>query len=145
MVASQSNYIRWKNWCWSWSSITLAIWCEEPTHWNRPWCWERLSAGGERGDRGWDDWIASSTQWTWVWANSCINIVHGCIAGPHVDWKGLFIFKQTDEEGDSPPPQLDLDWWGHTMGFSTPAINRSLFVVWKRKREVQEKGGVIRR
>ena len=75
----------------------------------------------------------------------CINIVYGCIAGSHVDWKGLFIFKQTDEEGGSPPPQLDLDWWGHTMGFSTPAINRSLFVVWKRKTEVQEKGGVIRR
>ena len=21
-------------------------------------------------DRGWDDWMASLTQWTWVWANS---------------------------------------------------------------------------
>ena len=36
----------------------------------RPWCWERLKAGGERGDRGWDGWMASSTQWTWVWGNS---------------------------------------------------------------------------
>ena len=35
-----------------------------------PWCWERLRAGGERGDRGWDGWMASSTQWTWVCANS---------------------------------------------------------------------------
>ena len=26
--------------CWSWSSNTLATWCEEPTHWKRPWCWE---------------------------------------------------------------------------------------------------------
>jgi len=32
--------------CWSWSSKTLATWCEEPTHWKRPWCWERLKAGG---------------------------------------------------------------------------------------------------
>ena len=40
------------------------------TLWKRPWCWERLRAGGERGDRGWDGWITSSTQWTWVWANS---------------------------------------------------------------------------
>ena len=40
------------------------------THWKTPWCWERLKAGGEGGDRGWDDWMASSTQWTWVWANS---------------------------------------------------------------------------
>jgi len=36
----------------------------------RPWCWERLKAGGERDDRGWDGWMASPTQWTWVWANS---------------------------------------------------------------------------
>ena len=36
----------------------------------RPWCWERLKAGGEGDDRGWDGWMASSTQWTWVWVNS---------------------------------------------------------------------------
>ena len=35
-----------------------------------PWCWERLKAGGERDDRGWDGWMASLTQWTWVWASS---------------------------------------------------------------------------
>ena len=49
---------------------TLATWCEKPTHWRRSWCWESLRAGGEGGDRGWDGWIASLTQWTWVWANS---------------------------------------------------------------------------
>ena len=38
-------------------------------HWKRPWCWERLRAG-EGGDRGWDGWMASPTQWTWVGANS---------------------------------------------------------------------------
>ena len=38
------------------------------THWKRPWCWERLKAGGEGDDRGWDGWAASLTQWTWVWA-----------------------------------------------------------------------------
>ena len=48
-----------------WSSSTLATWLEEPTHYRRPWCWERLRAG-EVGDR-WDGWIASLTQWTWVW------------------------------------------------------------------------------
>ena len=56
--------------CWSWSSNTLATWCEEPTYWKRPWCWERLKAGGEGNDRGWDGWMVSPTQWTWVWANS---------------------------------------------------------------------------
>ena len=35
-----------------------------------PWCWERLRAGGEGDDRGWDGWTASPTQWTWVWASS---------------------------------------------------------------------------
>ena len=40
------------------------------THWKRPWCWERLKAGGEGVDRGWDGWMASLTGWTWVWANS---------------------------------------------------------------------------
>ena len=43
---------------------------EELTHWKRPWCWERLKAGGEGDDRGWDGWMASWIQWTWVWVNS---------------------------------------------------------------------------
>ena len=50
--------------------IALVTWCEEPTHWKRPWCWERLKAGGEGDDRGWGRWMASPTQWTWVWASS---------------------------------------------------------------------------
>ena len=36
----------------------------------RPWCWERLKAGGEGDDRGWDGWMESPTQWTWVWVGS---------------------------------------------------------------------------
>ena len=36
----------------------------------RPWCWERLRTGGEGNDRGWDGWMASLTQWTWVWVDS---------------------------------------------------------------------------
>ena len=36
----------------------------------RPWCWERLKAEGEEGDRRWDGWMASPIQWTWTWANS---------------------------------------------------------------------------
>ena len=50
--------------------ILCTTWCEELTHWKRPWCWERLKAGGERDDQGWDSWMASLTQWTWVWVNS---------------------------------------------------------------------------
>ena len=40
------------------------------THWKRPWWWERLRARGEEGDREWDGWMASLTQWRWVWADS---------------------------------------------------------------------------
>ena len=58
-----------KDWCWSWNSNTLATRCEELTHLKRLWCWERLKAGGE-GDKGWDGWMASPTQWRWVWVNS---------------------------------------------------------------------------
>ena len=43
---------------------------KELTHWKRPWCWERLKAGGEGDKRGQDGWMASWTQWTWVWASS---------------------------------------------------------------------------
>ena len=56
--------IHWKDWCRSWNSNTLATWCKELTHLKRPWCWERLRAGGEGDDRGWDGWMASPTQWT---------------------------------------------------------------------------------
>ena len=55
---------------WSWNSNTLATWCEELTHRKRPWWCERLKAGGEGDDRGWDGWVASPTQWTWVWVSS---------------------------------------------------------------------------
>ena len=62
--------VHWKDWCWSWNSSTLATWCKELTHWKRPWCWERLKVGGEGDDRGWDGWMASATQWTWIWVAS---------------------------------------------------------------------------
>ena len=52
------------------NSNTLATWCKVLIHWKRPWCWERLRTGGEVGNRRWDGWMASPTQWTWVWANS---------------------------------------------------------------------------
>ena len=42
----------------------------ELTYLKRAWCWKRLKAGGEGDDRGWDSWMASPTQWTWVWVNS---------------------------------------------------------------------------
>ena len=54
-----SSEYSWKDWCWS--SNTVATWCKELTHWKRPWCWERLKAGGE-WETGWAGWMASLTQ-----------------------------------------------------------------------------------
>ena len=48
----------------------MATSCEELTHWKRPWCWEGLGTGEEGDDGGWDGWMASLTQWMWVWVDS---------------------------------------------------------------------------
>ena len=60
--------------CWCIDSAVEAeapiYWPPKPTHWKRPWCWETLRTGGEGGNRGWDGWMASLSQWTWVWENS---------------------------------------------------------------------------
>ena len=58
--------------CWSWNSSALATWCEEPTYWKRLWCWERLKAGEKGGSRGWDGWMASPTQWTFLVVHSLV-------------------------------------------------------------------------
>ena len=89
--------VHWKDWCWSWNSNTLATWCEEPTHLKRPWCWERLKTGGEGGNRGWDSWMASPTQWTWFWVNSRRPLMLQSIMSQRVihdwvtklNWKGF--------------------------------------------------------
>ena len=70
IIKEISPNILWKDLYWSWNSNTLATRWEELTHWKRPWCWERLKAGGEGDDRRWDGWMASPTRWTWVWASS---------------------------------------------------------------------------
>ena len=61
VVAITTLNIHWKDWCWSWSSNTLATWYEEPTHWKRPQCWEWLRAGRDGGNRmRWLDGIINS-------------------------------------------------------------------------------------
>ena len=65
---------------WSWNSNTLATWCEELTHRKRPWCWEGLRTGGEGDNRGWDGWMASLTQWTWVWVTPGVGDGQGGLA-----------------------------------------------------------------
>ena len=80
-----------KNWCFwtvvlkktlgrNYAEAKLQYWCEELTHLKRPWCWERLKAGGEGADRGWDGWRASPPQWTWVWKTPGVGNGHGDLA-----------------------------------------------------------------
>ena len=45
-------------------------WMWRADSFKRLWCSERLKAGGEGDNRGWDGWMASPTQWAWVWVNS---------------------------------------------------------------------------
>ena len=61
--------IHWKDWCWSWNSKSLATWCEELTHVKRPWSGKDWRQEEKGYNRGWDGWMASPTQWTWVWIN----------------------------------------------------------------------------
>ena len=51
---------------------TPILWSPDGKNWRfkRPWCWERLRAGGEGDNRGWHGWVASSTWWTWVLVDS---------------------------------------------------------------------------
>ena len=87
----------WKDWCWSWNSKTWVTWCKELTHLKRPLCWERLRAGGEGDDGGWDGWMASLTRWTWVWVGSrswlwaCCN-PWVCSLTWLTDWTELMLY-----------------------------------------------------
>ena len=68
---------------WSWSSNTSATWYKEPTHWKRPWCWERWKAKGEESGKGWDCIINSvDMSLTLIWEiakdrEAWRTIVHG--------------------------------------------------------------------
>ena len=73
---------------------------QEPTHWKRPWCWERLKAGGEGDDRGWDGWMTSLTQWTWVWTSL------GCWRW--VGWPGVLQYMGSQRVGHD--WATDLTW-----------------------------------
>ena len=86
-----------------WNSNSLATWYKELTRWKRPCCWEGLKAGGEGDERGWDDWMASLTQWTWVWVD-------------YVSWwwtgrSGVLRFMGSQRVGHNWATELCLDFW----------------------------------
>ena len=78
-----------------------------PDSFERPWCWVRLRAGGEGDNRGWDGWMASLTQWTWVWVNSrswwwtgSPGMLHGFTKVRHnwVTFTFTFFYNTTDQK-----------------------------------------------
>ena len=58
-----------QDWCWSWNSNILVTWSEEMTHLETLML-GKIESGRRRDNRGWDGWMESLTQWTWVWLNS---------------------------------------------------------------------------
>ena len=87
---------------------TPILWLPDAKNWKRPWCWERLKVGGEGDDRGWDGWMASPAQWTWVWVNSgswwwCCNSwsCKGSNRTERLDWAVLILVLGW--------------WWPHRM------------------------------
>ena len=101
--------VHWKDWCWSWNSHTLATWCEELTHFKRPWCWERSRAGGEGDDRGWDGWMAPLTQWAWVWVNSGSWWWTGR--------PGVLRFMGSQRVGHDWATELNWLWWANLITY----------------------------
>ena len=98
-----------------WSLNTLATWCKETTHWKRPWCWERLKAGREGDNRGWDGWMASPTRWTTA-CNSMFSFLENCQTIFHC---GSIIFSSTS---------TDWEFWFFTS--SPMLVPSSLFYLW---------------
>ena len=144
-----SPEFHWKNWCWSWNTNVLATWYEELTHWKRPWCWERFKAGGEGDDRGWDGWMASPTQWTWVWASSrswwwtgkpgrlqsmgC-RVRHDWVTELNMNWPWVYMCPPHPEPPPTSLPTLSLwvvpEHWLWVPCFMHRTSTGHLFYIW---------------
>ena len=123
-----------------WGSTTLATRCEEPAHWKRPWCWERLRAGGEGGDRGWDGWMASLTQWARTRAKSLSRawlFVTPCIVA-HQAPLSIAFSRQECWRGLPFPSPEDLPNPGIKTGSLTPPALTGWFFTTRATREAPE-------
>ena len=99
---------------------------KELTHWKRPWCWEGLGTGGEGDDRGWDGWMASPTQWTWVWVNSG--------SWWWTWWPGVLRFMGSQRVGHDWATELNRDiffygLWYSIYGFINVYLRSSLLII----------------
>ena len=83
---------------WHWSSNNLPTWYEEPTHWKRPWRWQRLRAGEEGRRRGWDGWM-------WL------------------HWLNGHEFEQTPEDSKEQGSLMCCSPWGHKVSDKIEQLN----------------------
>ena len=106
---------------------TPILWPPGVKNWlpgKRPWCWERLKAGGEGDGRGWDGWIASPTQWTWVW------VTFGCW------WRtgrpGVLRSMRLQIVGHDWASELKWAWSGRnsTLGISFCGLQYHIPCIW---------------
>ena len=106
--------------------LKLQYFGKELTHWKRLWCWEGLGAGGKGDDRGWDGWMVSPTQWTWVWVNSARWWWTGR--------PGVLRFVGSQRVGHDWVTELNwLNWshFSHVQLFATPwVVVRRLLSPW---------------
>ena len=113
-----------------WGSVGVAWRGWELTHLKRLWCWEGLRAGGEGDDRGWDGWMASLTQWIWVWVDSrswrwtgrpgVLWFTHSQRVGH--DWATELNW--TEEAGQGcRPEKLPSHWWCWTASLGADSLH----------------------
>ena len=119
--------------------------CKELTQWKKPWCWERLRAKGEEGNRGWDVWMTSQTQLAWVWANSgnFVKDREAWCAAVHGGRKELdMTATEQEQENQNIPKMRNRSRWmemslGNKGQASSSAGNRDLSVEGKGSRGVE--------
>ena len=99
--------VHWKVWCWTCSSNTLATWCQELTHWKRPWCWKRLRQD-EKGTRE-DEMV--------VWHH----------------WLNGHEFEQTLGDGEGQGSLLCCSPWGHKERDTTEQLNNRNNAEWRKE------------
>ena len=96
--------IHWKNWCWIFGHLMQRADSLEKT--------QKIEGGMRRGGRVCDGWMASPTQWTWVWASSRRQRRTGKPGAAHgVAKSWMRVSKKTTIQW-----QKDFQYWKYSLG-----------------------------